>query len=157
MDSAYFENLKEPQAAADGPDKSQHSESLLKSIEDGEGFYEALNMPLQTKTVDEGSYQTYNKESEPDKDKRSCSPLRELVASDNKGDKPLLSNHKRALNPKVIDMRSRSGGNRATQSNNLGCSGTAMTINSHILMSLSRSATSRSDLDIDVNQKFKNE
>ena len=71
-----------------------------------------------------------------------------------------------------MDHKSRSGGNRAcnaSRSAGMGGSGTAITINSHILMSLSRSATSKSsseqeDSDQDkedpanrVNQAFKNE
>lgn len=67
----------------------------------------------------------------------------------------------------MVDIRSRSGGQGGHGSRSgMGYSGTAMTINSHILMSLSRSATSRSNLseqqskernDVNVNKKFNND
>ena len=48
-DSNYFDELKKSQ---------QHSDLILKSMSNSKGFYDALNMPLQTK--DEGGYQTYS-------------------------------------------------------------------------------------------------
>lgn len=68
MDSNYFDNLNNTENGNAMPhmESMENSQpvimksSLLKSIQDGEGFYEALNMPLQTK-IDATNYQTEGK------------------------------------------------------------------------------------------------
>lgn len=77
MDSNYFDDLNNLNNTADhgnaravpqmetldSSHQNMMKSSLLKSMEDGDGFYEALNMPLQT-NVDSINYQTQNKDED---------------------------------------------------------------------------------------------